>query len=140
MQLVLDAETTNSETQELSDAELDALLEMFEQQALSTLREAVDTEDEELDNTELVDAIEEEYGNSPEIDVLSEVMRRIEGNTTLDDLIEMVEVSSAIMPDNMPEGTMSFLEMLRNAKAGGGLIVVGEEGRQCSSPVLLMVV
>ena len=56
-------------------------------------------------------------GNSPEIDVLSEVMRRIdEGNTTLDDLIEMVEVSSAIMPDNMPEGTMSFLEMLRNAK------------------------
>ena len=62
VQLVLDAETTNSETQELSDAELDALLEMFEQQALSTLREAVDTEDEELDNTELVDAIEEEYG------------------------------------------------------------------------------
>ena len=109
VQLVLDAETTDPNAQELSEAELDALLEMFEQQALSTLREAVDTDDEELDNTELVDAIEEAYGPSPEVDVLSEVMERIDdGTTTLDNLIEMVEASSAIMPESMPEGTMSF--------------------------------
>ena len=127
--LVLDAEITDLETQELSDAELDALLEMFEQQALSTLREAVDAEDEELDNTELVEAIEEEYGDSPEVDVLSEMMNRIdEGTTTLDNLIEMVEAYSTIIPENMPEGSMSLLEMLRMAKAGGGLIVAGRSG------------
>lgn len=42
---------------------------------------------------------------------------------SLGDLIEMVEASSAIMPESMPEGTMSFLEMLRTARANGGLIV-----------------
>ena len=123
--LTLDIETTDPEAKELSDAELDALLETFEQQALSTLREAVDAEDEKFDdNTELVDAIEEQYGPSPEIDVVAEAMKRIdEGTTTLDNLIEMMEASSTIMPENMPEGTMSFLEMLRSAKSYGGLIV-----------------
>lgn len=125
-QPTLDAEMTDPDAQELSDAELNALLEMFEQQVLSNLREAVDADDEELDNSELVDAIEEEYGHLPEVDVLAEVMERIdEGTTTLDSLIEMVEASSAIMPDNMPEGTMSLLEMLYRARASGGLISVG---------------
>lgn len=124
VELVVDPETTDSDAQELLDAELDALLEMFEQQALSTLREAVDIEDEELDNTELVEAIEEEYGPSPEVDVLSEMMEHIEeGTTTLDNLIEMVEASSTIMHENMPEGAISLLEMLRTAQANGGLIV-----------------
>lgn len=124
-----DPETQDPETQELSEAELDALLEMFEQQALTGLREAVDVGDEVLDNTELVDAIEEAYGHSPEVDVLSEVMSSIdEGNTTLDNLIEMVEAYSAILPESMPEGTISLLEMLRRAKAGGGLIVADRSG------------
>lgn len=125
-QLVLDDETTDPDAQELSDAELDALLDMFEQQVLSTLREAVDADDEELDNSELVDAIEEAYGHLPEVDVLAEVMERIdEGTTTLDNLIEMVEASSAIMPESMPDGTMSLLEMLYRARSSGGLISVG---------------
>ena len=97
-----DAHETQTEEAAALD---DALLDMFEEQALSALRESVDITDEELNNEELVEAIEEEYGHSPEVDVMSDVMDKIQtGTATLDDLINMIEVSIAIAPGGSQGG------------------------------------
>ena len=113
------------ETQTEETAVLDgALLDMFEEQALSALRESVDITDEELNNEELVEAIEEEYGHSPEVDVVSDVMDRIQtGTATLDDLIDMTEASIAIAPGDW-QPISQLLEMLRVAKHNGGATVM----------------
>ena len=102
----------------------DALLDMFEEQALSALRESVDITDEELNNEELVEAIEEEYGHSPEVDVMSDVMDRIQtGTATLDDLIDMTEASIAIAPGDW-QPLSQVLEILLVAKDSGGATVM----------------
>lgn len=102
----------------------DALLDMFEEQALSALRESVDITDEELNNEELVQAIEEEYGHSPEVDVVSDVMDRIQtGTATLDDLIDMTEASIAIVPGDW-QPISQLLEILLVAKDSGGATVM----------------
>lgn len=113
------------ETQTEESAALDdALLDMFEEQALSALRESVDITDEELNNEELVAAIEEEYGHSPEVDVVSDVMGRIQtGTATLDDLIDMIEVSIAIAPGDS-QGGQQVLAALRAARDSGGATVM----------------
>ena len=113
-------ETQTEETAALDDA----LLDMFEEQALSALRESVDITDEELNNEELVQAIEEEYGHSPEVDVVSDVMDRIQtGTATLDDLIDMTEASIAIAPGDW-QPISEVLEILRVAKHNGGATVM----------------
>lgn len=113
------------ETQTEESAAIDdALLDMFEEQALSALRESVDITDEELDNEELVAAIEEEYGHSPEVEVMSDVIERIQiGTATLDDLIEMIESSLAIAPGDSP-GAQQALAALRAARHSGGVTVM----------------
>ena len=116
-----DASETQSEEAALLDG---ALLDMFEEQALSALRESVDITDEELNNEELVQAIEEEYGHSPEVDVMSDVMDRIQtGTATLDDLINMIEVSIAITPGDW-QPLSQVLEILLVAKDNGGATVM----------------
>ena len=102
----------------------DALFDMFEEQALSALRESVDITDEELDNAELVAAIEEEYGHSPEVDVMSDVMDRIQaGTATLNDLIDMIEASVAIAPGDS-HGAQQALAALRAARDNGGTVMM----------------
>ena len=102
----------------------DALFDMFEEQALSALRESVDITDEELDNEELVAAIEEEYGYSPEVDVMSDVMDRIQaGMATLNDLIDMIEASIAIAPGDS-HGAQQALAALRAARDSGGTVMM----------------
>ena len=121
-----DAEEPNApENQTEETAALDgALLDMFEEQALSALRESVDITDEELNNEELVEAIEEEYGHSPEVDVVSDVMDRIQtGTATLDDLIDMTEASIAIAPGDW-QPLSQVLEILLVAKDSGGATVM----------------
>lgn len=113
------------ETQTEEAAALDnALLDMFEEQALSALRESVDITDEELNNEELVAAIEEEYGHSPEVDVVSDVMDKVQtGTATLDDLIDMIEVSITIAPGDW-QPLSQVLEILLVAKHSGGATVM----------------
>lgn len=113
------------ETQTEESAAIDdALLDMFEEQALSALRESVDITDEELDNEELVAAIEEEYGHSPEVEVMSDVIERIQiGTATLDDFIEMIEASLSIAPGDSP-GAQQALAALRAARHSGGVTVM----------------
>ena len=102
----------------------DALLDMFEEQALSALRESVDITNEELNNEELVEAIEEEYGHSPEVDVMSDVMDKIQtGTATLDDLIDMTEASIAIAPGDS-QGGQQVLEILRAALDSGATVMM----------------
>ncbi len=102
----------------------DARLDMFEEQALAALRESVDITDEELNNEELVEAIEEAYGHSPEVDVMSDVMERIQADTaTLNDLVDMVEASLAIAPEDS-HGVQQVLEILREAGHRGGATVM----------------
>lgn len=122
----IDTEEANApETQTEDSAALDdALLDMFEEQALSALRESVDITDEELNNEELVAAIEEEYGHSPEVDVVSDVMDRIQtGTATLDDLTEMIEVSITIAPGDS-QGVQQVLAALRAARDSGATVMM----------------
>ena len=117
----LDTPETQTEESAVLD---DALLDMFEEQALSALRESVDITDEELNNEELVEAIEEEYGHSPEVDVMSDVMDRIQtGTATLDDLIDMTEASIAIAPGES-QGGQQVLEILRAALDSGATVMM----------------
>ena len=118
-------EPDTPETQTEESAVLDdALLDMFEEQALSALRESVDITDEELNNEELVQAIEEEYGHSPEVDVVSDVMDRIQTDTaTLDDLVDMIEVSITIAPGNS-QGVQQVLAALRAARDSGATVMM----------------
>lgn len=118
-------EPDTPETQTEESAVLDdALLDMFEEQALSALRESVDITDEELNNEELVAAIEEEYGHSPEVDVVSDVMDRIQtGTATLDDLVDMIEVSITIAPGDS-QGVQQVLAALRAARDSGATVMM----------------
>ena len=123
-----DIEMEEPDAPEIQTAETaaldDALLDMFEEQALSALRESVDITDEELNNEELVEAIEEEYGHSPEVDVMSDVMDKIQtGTATLDDLIDMIEVSIAIAPGGS-QGGQQVLEILRAALDSGATVML----------------
>ena len=119
----VELDTPETQTEEAAALD-DALLDMFEEQALSALRESVDITDEELDNEELVQAIEEEYGHSPEVDVVSDVMDRIQtGTATLDDLIDMTEASIAIAPGDW-QPLSQVLEILLVAKDSGGATVM----------------
>ena len=116
-----DAPETQTEESAVLD---DALLDMFEEQALSALRESVDITDEELNNEELVEAIEEEYGHSPEVDVMSDVMDKIQtGTATLNDLIDMTEASIAIAPVRFAGG-QQVLEILRAALDSGATVMM----------------
>ena len=118
-------EANAHETQTEDSAALDdALLDMFEEQALSALRESVDITDAELNNEELIAAIEEEYGHSPEVDVMSDVMDKIQtGTATLDNLIDMTEVSIAIAPGDS-QGVQQVLAALRAARDSGATVIM----------------